>query len=104
MAPIQVTGARDERYLKIMVQDHGVGIPKTELSKIFNKYYRASTSSGIAGTGIGLNFAQMALKEHDGHIEVQSKVGEGSCFTIFLPASLAIDDQESDDQMVRMVS
>lgn len=104
MAPITVTGERTDRYLKIRVADQGVGIPKSEMSKIFNKYYRASTSSGIAGTGIGLNFAQMALKEHDGHIEVESEVGKGSCFTIFLPAKLAIDDQDESTAPVRAVS
>ena len=103
-APIIITGNRDDRYLSIKVQDHGVGIPKTELSKVFNKYYRASTSSGIAGTGIGLNFAQMALKEHGGHIEVQSEVGVGSCFTIFLPADLAADNNETADRDARLVS
>ena len=93
---VRVVGKRNERYLMIEVHDQGVGIPETELSKIFNKYYRASTSSGIAGTGIGLNFAQMALKEHGGHIEATSTVGEGSCFTIFLPASIAIDDTPAE--------
>ncbi|WP_319531510.1 PAS-domain containing protein [uncultured Cohaesibacter sp.] len=97
---IHVIGQRDDRYLKIEVHDQGVGIPKSELNKIFNKYYRASTSSGIAGTGIGLNFAQMALKEHGGHIEVKSVVGEGSCFTIFLPASLAEDDKDPSETPV----
>ena len=90
---IRVIGRRDDRYLVIEVHDQGVGIPKHELSRIFNKYYRASTSSGIAGTGIGLNLAQMAVKEHRGHIEVRSEVGEGSCFTLFLPASLANSDE-----------
>ena len=104
MAPIRVTGMRDARYLKIEVQDQGVGIPKSELTKIFNKYYRASTSSGIAGTGIGLNFAQMALKEHNGHIEVQSEIGVGSTFTILLPADLAIDDMDDQPQAARLVS
>nr|WP_321442840.1 PAS-domain containing protein [uncultured Cohaesibacter sp.] len=103
-APIKVTGERTERYLKIRVEDQGVGIPKAEMSKIFKKYFRASTSSGIAGTGIGLNFAQMALKEHGGHIEVASEVGVGSCFTIFLPAKLAIDEQEEDTVPARAVS
>ena len=93
-APIHVIGRTDKRYMMIEVHDQGVGIPRAEQSKIFNKYYRASTSSGIAGTGIGLNFAQMALKEHGGHIKVESSVGKGSCFTIFLPIALAIEELE----------
>ena len=89
---VRVRGLKDGKYLKIEVEDEGVGIPKAELSKIFNKYYRASTSSGIAGTGIGLNFAQMVLKEHGGHMDVISEVGVGSCFTIQLPADIALPD------------
>ena len=92
--PINVIARRDERYIKIEIHDRGVGIPKDELPKIFRKYYRASTSSGIAGTGIGLNFAQLALKEHGGRIEVQSVVGEGSCFTILLPLNVSCDDAQ----------
>ena len=93
---VRVVGTQDDRYLKIEFHDLGVGIPKAEKSKIFNKYFRASTSSGIAGTGIGLNIAQMALKEHGGHIEVESEVGKGSCFTIFLPQALADDSGAQD--------
>ena len=96
-APICVRGICDERYMRIEVEDHGVGIPDEEQSKIFRKYFRASTSSGIAGTGIGLNFAQLVLKEHGGHIEVKSKVGEGSPFTIFLPLRLIPEDQRKDE-------
>lgn len=90
-SPVKVVGRRNDKYLMIDVMDQGVGIPRDELGKIFNKYYRASTSSGNAGTGIGLNFAQMVLKEHGGHIEVQSEVGKGSTFTIFLPAAIEVD-------------
>nr|WP_321455269.1 PAS-domain containing protein [uncultured Cohaesibacter sp.] len=94
-APINVIGNRTEKYITINVNDEGIGIPEDEIVKIFNKYYRASNSSGIAGTGIGLNFTQMALKEQGGRIEVKSKLGEGSSFTIFLPATIA-DETESD--------
>lgn len=91
---VKIRGSRNEKYLMIDVIDQGVGIPNDELGKIFNKYYRASTSSGNAGTGIGLNFAQMVLKEHGGHIEVQSELGKGSTFTIFLPAAIEVDECE----------
>ncbi|WP_316858297.1 PAS-domain containing protein [uncultured Cohaesibacter sp.] len=87
-APIHIMGIRDDRNIKIEICDEGIGIPKEELGKIFNKYYRASNSSGKAGTGIGLNFTQMALKEQGGHLEVESTLGKGSCFTIFLPLSI----------------
>ena len=95
--PINVIGRRGDRHITIDICDEGIGIPEDEIPKIFNKYYRASNSSGIAGTGIGLNFTQMALKEQGGRIEVKSKLGEGSCFTIFLPASIADDDETKQE-------
>ena len=95
---VEVSGRCSEKYIMIDVKDHGVGIPKDEQGKIFNKYYRASTSSGIAGTGIGLNFVQMVLKEHGGHIELESEVGKGSLFTIFLPAAIMVDDPAAENE------
>ena len=95
-SPINVIGRQGDQYITIDVCDQGIGIPEEELPKIFNKYYRASNSSGIAGTGIGLNFTQMALKEQGGRLEVKSKLGEGSCFTIFLPTAITNDKQEQN--------
>nr|WP_319391472.1 PAS-domain containing protein [uncultured Cohaesibacter sp.] len=96
-AAIKVIGRNTGKHITIEVCDKGIGIPAEEVPKIFNKYYRASNSNGIAGTGIGLNFTQMALKEQGGRIEVRSKLGEGSCFTIFLPASIALAELDSGD-------
>nr|WP_321461548.1 PAS-domain containing protein [uncultured Cohaesibacter sp.] len=93
-SPITVIGRRIDRYITIDICDKGIGIPQEEIGRIFNKYFRASNSSGIAGTGIGLNFTQMALKEQGGRIEVKSKLGEGSCFTIFLPDTIADEGQD----------
>jgi signal transduction histidine kinase len=67
------------------VRDTGIGIPADELAKIFDRFYRARTASGIAGTGIGLNFAQKIMQLHDSSIEVQSHEGIGSIFTFALP-------------------
>lgn len=66
------------------VSDNGVGIPEDELDKIFTRYYRASTSSGIAGTGIGLNLVQDLLALQDGKIAVKSQIGQGTHFTLHL--------------------
>nr|WP_319486799.1 PAS-domain containing protein [uncultured Cohaesibacter sp.] len=96
-APINVIGRSNDKHITIEIRDQGIGIPDEELPRIFNKYYRASNSSGIAGTGIGLNFTQLALKEQGGRIEVKSKLGEGSCFTIFLPASIALGEPDRGD-------
>ncbi|MET0427516.1 MAG: ATP-binding protein [Microvirga sp.] len=67
------------------VRDTGIGIPADEVSRIFDRFYRARTASGIAGTGIGLNFAQKIMHMHESTIEVQSHEGTGSIFTFALP-------------------
>lgn len=69
------------------VRDWGIGIPADELPKIFDRFYRARTASGIAGTGIGLNFAQKIMHLHGGEIQVESFEAGGSLFTFDLPLS-----------------
>ncbi|WP_112663561.1 sensor histidine kinase [Microvirga flavescens] len=69
------------------IADSGIGIPPDELSKIFERFYRARTASGIAGTGIGLNFAQKIMHLHGGQIQVESYEAVGSVFTFDLPIS-----------------
>jgi len=71
------------------VRDLGIGIPLDELPKIFDRFYRARTASGIAGTGIGLNFAQKIMHLHGGGSQVESYEAGGSLFTFDLPLSNA---------------
>ncbi|MEP0405808.1 MAG: HAMP domain-containing sensor histidine kinase, partial [Roseibium sp.] len=82
---IYVSGHEDEDFAVISVRDEGVGIPEDEIPKIFNRYFRASTSSGIAGTGIGLNMTEMIVSKHSGKVDVESRVGEGTTVTLKLP-------------------
>lgn len=76
-----------EQELVLEIQDSGIGIPKADLPNIFDRFYQvdgSNTRSG-EGTGIGLAHTQELVKLLEGRIEVQSKVGEGSTFTLFLP-------------------
>ncbi|SCA56860.1 putative Histidine kinase [Candidatus Terasakiella magnetica] len=82
---IEVTGLSEENYAVLRVRDFGVGIPEGDLDNLFKRYFRAKTSQGIKGTGIGLNLVKTLVDWHKGHIEVESTVGEGTCFTIYLP-------------------
>lgn len=77
------------------VRDWGIGIPADELPKIFDRFYRARTASGIAGTGIGLNFAQRIMRLHGGEIQVESYEAGGSLFTFDLPLSNAEEAQQA---------
>jgi signal transduction histidine kinase len=70
----------------ISVRDNGVGIAPANLGKIFDKYYRTEEGKNKAkGLGLGLFLASEIIKKHHGRIEVRSKVGEGSTFTVHLP-------------------
>jgi signal transduction histidine kinase len=69
------------------VADRGIGIPETEKNRIFEKFYRASAGNGLdtGGAGLGLTVVRHIVEAHDGAIEVSSRVGEGSTFTVRLP-------------------
>jgi CheY-like chemotaxis protein len=73
----------ETRYIKISFRDHGVGIPEEYLPKIFDPYFTTKQK----GSGLGLAVTYSIIKKHGGHIEVESKVGIGSAFFIYLPAS-----------------
>jgi two-component system OmpR family sensor kinase len=68
------------------IADHGIGIPPVDLGRLFERYHRGSNVSGIVGTGVGLYLVKMAVDMHGGSVAVESQEGEGSRFTIRLPA------------------
>ncbi len=81
--------------IHISITDNGLGIDAEDLPRLFERFFRAKTSTGIAGTGIGLNLARLLMREHGGDITLQSEKGKGSCFTIKLPiAGPAVVDEE----------
>jgi signal transduction histidine kinase len=84
---IQVRVCKNSISALISVTDHGVGIPKEELKKIFDKFYRVSTAKTreTRGTGLGLTLAKHIVEAHGGTIEVESEVGKGSRFMVILP-------------------
>jgi signal transduction histidine kinase len=71
---------------QLSVRDEGVGIPADELDRLFERFFRASTSTGIAGTGIGLHMVKALVDLHGGMIDVASEVGNGTTFSFTLPA------------------
>jgi signal transduction histidine kinase len=76
--------ARDDMFV-LKVEDQGIGIPEGELSKIFDRYYRSSISENVTGSGIGLNLVKGLVELHGGSVEVDSKQGQGSSFTVKIP-------------------
>lgn len=76
----------------VSVRDRGLGIPKAELPKLFEKFFRASTSTGIPGTGIGLHLVRHLVELHSGSATVDSVEGEGTTVSITLPVTPADRD------------
>ncbi|MBU7038789.1 MAG: hypothetical protein HXS52_12730 [Theionarchaea archaeon] len=72
------------KYVKISVQDRGMGIMKENLRKIFDPYFTTKKQ----GNGLGLAISHAIIKDHDGYIDVESEVGLGTTFHIYLPALL----------------
>ena len=85
---VTVTGTGGDGYVRIAVQDRGIGMDQKEVKQIFRKFYRTrkAEESGEAGTGIGLSIVQQIVDRHGGRIEVTSQPGAGSCFTLVMPA------------------
>ncbi len=82
---IDVKVHTDTNNIYIAITDHGLGIDEDEIPQMFTRFFRAKTSTGIAGTGIGLNLSKMLVEEHGGEIILESEKGVGSTFTIRLP-------------------
>jgi PAS domain S-box-containing protein len=82
----------DGRFVKIIIQDSGIGIPPDIVDKIFDPYF--STKHG--GSGLGLAITQAIIKKHHGHITVKSSPGVGTTFTLYLPASENTELQEQE--------
>lgn len=82
---IDVVLARDGKWLNIKVTDNGIGIPYDELPRVFERYFRASTATGIPGTGIGLSLVKDLVELYQGKIEVSSDIGQGTIFSVSLP-------------------
>jgi signal transduction histidine kinase len=75
-----------EGWARIVVRDQGIGIPAADLPHVFERFHRARNTSGrIPGTGIGLAGAKQIVEQHGGAIQVESREGEGSTFTVRLP-------------------
>jgi two-component system, OmpR family, manganese sensing sensor histidine kinase len=85
---VEIQARQKGTHLQVKVQDTGIGIAPEHLSQVFDRFWRANSSRSYSsgGSGLGLAIAQSVARRHRGSITVHSKVGEGSCFTVLLPA------------------
>ena len=85
------------RYIGISITDQGIGIAEEHLSKIFDPYFTTKQQ----GSGLGLATTYSIIKRHDGHITVESKLGVGTTFHIYLPASEKATPEKEEIRLIK---
>ena len=84
---VTIDVSSDEDFVTIGIQDTGFGIPKEDIPRIFDEFFRVEDEKRryITGTGLGLSIVKKTIESHFGRIEVESELGKGSTFTLFIP-------------------
>lgn len=83
---VRLSASLSESHVGLTVSDTGIGLSAEEVPHIFQRFYRADVSRGqTSGTGLGLSIAKWIADMHDSRLEVRSKPGEGTAFTVWLP-------------------
>jgi two-component system sensor histidine kinase SenX3 len=83
----------------VKVADHGIGIPTRDIDRIFERFYRVdqARSRQTGGTGLGLAIVRHAVVNHEADIDVESRLGEGSTFTLRFPSSNGATDSDKTE-------
>jgi two-component system, OmpR family, sensor kinase len=83
--PVEITAEIISEQIVVTIADQGIGIPASDLDRLFERYHRGSNVSGIVGTGVGLYLVKMVAELHGGRVEVESEEEKGSRFAVWLP-------------------
>jgi signal transduction histidine kinase len=103
---IKLSAAAEAELVTVRVKDTGYGIPADDLPFIFDRFYRVRDGEvkDIEGNGLGLAIVKSVIEGHGGQIDVESRLGQGSCFTFRLPLTqeeiLTEPDSETDSETV----
>ncbi|MCC7106917.1 MAG: HAMP domain-containing protein [Chloroflexi bacterium] len=84
---VSLERGRLDGFVRVRVADCGPGITPEDLPRVFDRFYRAPSVRGRPGTGLGLPIARWIAEEHHGRLTVESAVGKGSVFTVWLPVA-----------------
>ncbi|HMK50301.1 MAG TPA: ATP-binding protein, partial [Thermodesulfovibrionales bacterium] len=88
------------KYALLKISDTGCGIPQHMISKVFDPFF--TTKEKGKGTGLGLAMVYGIIRDHNGHIAVQSEVGKGTCLDIYLPASIQNESEDEEPELVSL--
>ena len=98
-SPVEITVESPSRdAVRIVVRDHGIGIPETKRAQIFERFYQAHDGNRRGGMGLGLFISQQIAELHGGRISVECPADGGSAFALFLPNPGATDDMGAGDE------
>jgi two-component system, OmpR family, sensor histidine kinase SenX3 len=94
--PVEVRARGRDGWVEVEVRDYGIGIPRHDLERIFERFYRVdrARSRQTGGTGLGLAIVRHVASNHRGEVRVESREGEGSRFLLRLPATADAPDPE----------
>ena len=82
---VTLSASAHDGFVEVAVEDRGVGIPREEIGRIRERYYRASNVGSIPGTGMGLHLVDEIVRQHGGRLEIESEEGKGTRVVVFLP-------------------
>ncbi|HYC01826.1 MAG TPA: ATP-binding protein [Azospirillaceae bacterium] len=93
-SPVLVTGTVAEARAVVTVADRGIGLPERDRDRLFERFFRADNTGGVAGTGVGLHIVRVLVELHGGTVAARNREGGGAEFTVSLPlASAAVGAQ-----------
>lgn len=93
LQPDENDSNKSGKFIQIVVEDNGIGIPEANLNKIFTLFFQSPNAKGQTGSGIGLALTKELVDLHHGTIALKSKPGEGTCVTVRLPYNLKTEEQ-----------
>ena len=94
---IRLKLAKRQATLILQVEDEGMGIPRADQRHLFEPFHRGRNVSNIPGTGLGLSIVKQFVDLQQGTLQVASKVGKGSTFTVRLPMNLTVSPNTPPD-------
>ena len=104
-SPVTVRAHADGRSVRVVVADRGIGIPRADLDRVFERFYRVdqARSRATGGTGLGLAIVRNVVQRHGGEVELTSREGEGTTVTVILPRAGAADGGDAPAGLVAPV-